>query len=302
MSQSQANNPAAQFQGIPHLDTPFVDGTGMISYPWLRLLLGTWKATGGGTVAAGQQIYLQAGNGNTVQAYSTANNDSIGTLLQPGAIPAGTGELLGGTGQAGQAQTVGLSASFSITGEPEILSLLAATAGQLGGLLQSTGGAGQFVTGLAVNGALQYGNPVYQLTQGAVTATGSLAIGAGLVLTGGGSPSLAARVTASLPLSWPTGLAVANGTNYLTLRTPYAGTVDSLDSLIATGTCTIAVAVNGTPVGGLGTVAVSGAGLTNTPAAPPLAFVAGSYITLVVSAAAGGAAGLTLGVNVTWTS
>lgn len=95
------------------------------------------------------------------------------------------------------------------------------------------------------------------------------------------------------------GTVVTNGTFHFAYKTPYGGTINSLNSVSATGTFSLAVNINGTPVTGLSAV-----GVTSTPATTNATgadtFAAGDDITGVISSASGGPTNAVLNLNVTW--
>ena len=297
---NQVSNPSAQYQGFPHLDSPLVQPDGIMAIPWYKFFIAQWKATGSGSLSAGEQVYLQFTATGQLNVMTAGQNTVVSAVLQPSAIPAGQGKLLGGTVQDGQAQVVGLSGSFTLgsVGGVETLALNAATTLVLGGLLASTGVSGQYVTGLGAAGVLQYGTPVDALTQGAVSATGTISIGNGLVL---GSTSLSAVLVDVMTFVSPAGLAVANGLNPICLRLPRGISVTSVDYLIRTGSCTLAVQSGGAGLTGLTGITVNSATrATTTPT--PVGVAAGADLTLNISGGAGGPAGLVVGVNFSWTS
>lgn len=129
-------------------------------------------------------------------------------------------------------------------------------------------------------------------TSGQVLATGGAAA----------NPSWADATTARnkgvMVAQWVLGTVAANGDFYFAYKAPYAGTINSLDSLSTTGTFTLAVKINGTNVTGLSAVAVSTA--ANTAATAANTFSAGDTISGTISSASGSPTDAVLSLNVTW--
>lgn len=100
---------------------------------------------------------------------------------------------------------------------------------------------------------------------------------------------------------WVSGAIVANTTLYFSYKTPYAGTVDSLDYFAGTGSFTVAVKINGTNVTGLSAIAVNSGTPANTAASGAKTFAAGDTISGVITSAASSPTDALLNLNMTWT-
>jgi hypothetical protein len=108
-----------------------------------------------------------------------------------------------------------------------------------------------------------------------------------------------ARNLGELLAQFVLGTIVGNGTFNFVYRAPYAGSVVGLDAETATGSFTLDVAINGTPVTGLSGVAIT-ATPTSTAATGADTFSAGDKITGTISAASGSPTDAVLNLNVTW--
>lgn len=78
--------------------------------------------------------------------------------------------------------------------------------------------------------------------------------------------------------------APVNETRYFSLYAPFACTIDTLTHKLSSGTCTIAIAINGTPITGLSAVSVSST-KTHTNATAGNSVAAGDELTYVISSA-----------------
>lgn len=142
---------------------------------------------------------------------------------------------------------------------------------------------------------------------GAVTVSGTLSVSTPVGVVSGGTganTTAAARTTlgltaASVLIQWTGGTVVGNGTYYFTIFAPFAGTINSMDYLIGTGSFTANVQVAGVSVTGLGAVAVSSATQANLAATAANTFTAGQVISLVVTAATGTATNAALNLRIT---
>lgn len=108
-----------------------------------------------------------------------------------------------------------------------------------------------------------------------------------------------ARNVGELMAQFVLGAIVVNGTFHFSYKAPYPGTISSLNSVSTTGTFTIAVNINGSPVTGLSAVGVTSTP-TTTSASGANTFAAGDDITGVISAAASSPTNAVLNLNVTW--
>ncbi len=96
--------------------------------------------------------------------------------------------------------------------------------------------------------------------------------------------ALTAEVDALKVSSYVGMIAEPTDTTYtLDLFTAYAGTINQLKIITASGTCTAAVAIGGTPVTGISAVSVSSSIATGNASAANT-FTAGQKITLTISA------------------
>lgn len=77
--------------------------------------------------------------------------------------------------------------------------------------------------------------------------------------------------------------AASNKIYFLDFKTAFAGTINRLDIACISGTCTVAIKINGTSITGLTAVAVSSVPATALATALN-AFAAGQQVTLVISA------------------
>jgi len=144
--------------------------------------------------------------------------------------------------------------------------------------------------------------------KGATGATAVLPAGVSAILACDGANCLLLAFTTgtatprnkgALQAQFVLGTIAVNGTFWFSYKVPYAGTITSLDAVIGTGSFTLAVAINGTPVTGLGAVAVTSSA-ANTPPTALNTFNAGDAITGTISTAAGGPTGGVLNLNVVW--
>jgi hypothetical protein len=181
--------------------------------------------------------------------------------------------------------------------------------GTSGQVLQSGGAAANPSWATAASGSVTSVASGAGLSGGPVTSSGTLladwnggtvtSLGSGLNLsTGTLTATTTPRNNGVLAAQWVLGTVAANGDFYFAYKAPYAGTVNSLDSLSGTGTFTLAVKINGTNVTGLSAVAVSTA--ANTAATAANTFSAGDTITGTISSASGSPTDAVLSLNVTW--
>ena len=110
----------------------------------------------------------------------------------------------------------------------------------------------------------------------------------------------AARNTAKLQAQWVTGAIVANDTIWFAYDAPYNGTITGMTYFTGAGSFSVAVQINGTSVTGLGTITVTSAIATTTPATALNTFTAGQRITGVITAATGSPTDALLSLAVTW--
>jgi hypothetical protein len=109
-----------------------------------------------------------------------------------------------------------------------------------------------------------------------------------------------ARNSARPQIAWDAPAVVQNDTVYFVYDAPYAGAINSMTYFSTTGSFTVAVQIDGTPVTGLGAVAVSGATAQTATATGANTFAAGDRISAVVSGATGSPTDALLSLNVTW--
>jgi hypothetical protein len=109
-----------------------------------------------------------------------------------------------------------------------------------------------------------------------------------------------ARNSARPQIAWDAPAVVVNDTLFFVYDAPYAGVINSLTYFSTTGSFTVAVQIDGTPVTGLGAVAVSGATAQTATATGANGFAAGDRISAVVSGATGSPTDALLSLNVTW--
>jgi hypothetical protein len=130
--------------------------------------------------------------------------------------------------------------------------------------------------------------------------TGQTALGASSFSATGGT--LAARRSARMQLQWVTGAVVTADTVYFAYDAPYPGVINSMTYFAGTGSFTIAVQISGTPVTGLGSVAVNSATPATTNATAANSFTAGQIIEGVISSPASSPTDVLLSLNVTWSA
>lgn len=128
--------------------------------------------------------------------------------------------------------------------------------------------------------------------------TGATSLGATSLSVSGGV--LVARTAARMQIQWVSGAVAANGTVYFTYDPPYPGTINSLTYFAGTGSLTVAVQIAGTPVTGLGAVAVNSATPATTNASAANTFTAGQIISGVITGASGSPTPVMLSLAVTW--
>ncbi len=108
------------------------------------------------------------------------------------------------------------------------------------------------------------------------------------------------RNAARLQAQWQNTATVSDDTVWLAFDVPYSGTVTALTYFTGTGSFTVAIQINGTPVTGLGTVAVSSATPATTNATAANTFTQGQRITAVITGSTGSPTDALLSLAVTW--
>jgi hypothetical protein len=108
------------------------------------------------------------------------------------------------------------------------------------------------------------------------------------------------RDKARLQAQWQNAATVSDDTVWLCFDTPYAGTVNSLTYFTGNGSFVVSIQINGTPVTGLGAVAVSSATPATTSATAANVFTAGQRITAVITGSTGAPTDALLSLAVTW--
>src|SRR6187401_2852867 len=108
------------------------------------------------------------------------------------------------------------------------------------------------------------------------------------------------RDKARLQAQWQNAAVVSDDTVWLCFDTPYAGTVNSLTHFTGNGSFTVAIQINGTPVTGLGAVAVSSATPAIATATAANVFTQGQRITAVITGSTGSPTDALLSLAVTW--
>jgi hypothetical protein len=110
----------------------------------------------------------------------------------------------------------------------------------------------------------------------------------------------APRNSARLQAQWQNAAVVSDDTVWLCFDAPYSGTVNSMTYFTGNGSFTVAVQINGTPVTGLGAVAVSSATPATTNATAANVFTQGQRITAVITGSTGAPTDALLSLAVTW--
>jgi hypothetical protein len=113
------------------------------------------------------------------------------------------------------------------------------------------------------------------------------------------SGAAVARNSAELMAQFVLGAVATNGPFWFSYKAPYAGTINALDAEAGSGSFTVEVEINGTPVTGLSAVVVTPTPAT-TPATGANTFAAGAKITGIISAASGSPANAALNLDITW--
>jgi hypothetical protein len=253
---------------------------------------------GGSVSSLGSGLSLSAGvlNFATIASHAVLANSS-----GSGAAPSST------TVSAILDAAIGSTQGNVLYRNASVWSVLAP--GTSGQVLQSGGAAANPSWATAASGSVTSVASGAGLSGGPVTSSGTLladwnggtvtSLGSGLNLsTGTLTATTTPRNNGVLAAQWVLGTVAANGDFYFAYKAPYAGTVNSLDSLSGTGTFTLAVKINGTNVTGLSAVAVSTA--ANTAATAANTFSAGDTITGTISSASGSPTDAVLSLNVTW--
>jgi hypothetical protein len=277
--------------------------------------------------SSGATVSVAPGNGSIIQCTGTDcvvfGSGSIGAT-GPTGPPGPIASLIAGAGLNGGTITTSgqtISADWQLGTVTALGSNLSLTTGTLQSADTNIWNAGTVAalgTGVTLTaGTLTVpsgGGTVTQIATvggihgGIITTIGTLtvdwnggtvsALGGSLALSGGTLSAATARNHGQLLAQFVLGTVASNGAFNFVYKAPYAGTITSLDSVSATGTFTLAVAINGTGVTGLGAVAVGTA--ANTVATAANTFAAGATITGTISAAAGAPTNAVLSLNVTW--
>jgi len=108
------------------------------------------------------------------------------------------------------------------------------------------------------------------------------------------------RNAARLQAQWQNAAVVSDDTVWLCFDTPYGGTINSLTHFTGNGSFIVSVQLNGTPVTGLGAVAVLSATPATTAATGLNTFSAGQRITAVITGSTGSPTDALLSLAVTW--
>jgi hypothetical protein len=109
-----------------------------------------------------------------------------------------------------------------------------------------------------------------------------------------------ARNSASLQIQWVTGAVVTADTVYFAYVAPYAGTINSMTYFCNTGSYTVAVQINGTPVTGLGAINNNSGTPATTAATGANTFAAGAIIEGVITSPSGSPTDTLMSLSVTW--
>jgi len=118
--------------------------------------------------------------------------------------------------------------------------------------------------------------------------------------TGAGTCPSFIAATSTWPANWPTGTTVSNSTVYL--YAPWAGTINSVDYRVGTGSFTLALQIAGSNVTSCNALTVNSATKTNTACTAANTFTAGQLITIVITGVASSPSDAYVGVNMTRTS
>ena len=166
-----------------------------------------------------------------------------------------------------------------------IMTVINRTSGAFTVTVKTASGTGTVVTqGAARNLVADGTNVVASSTDFAGLVVPLASGGTGATTTAGARAALG-LVATSVSLQWTGGAIVANGAYYFTIYAPYAGTINSLDYVVGTGSFTANVQIAGTSVTGLAAVSVASATQANTAATAANSFTAGQIISVVITAA-----------------
>lgn len=117
---------------------------------------------------------------------------------------------------------------------------------------------------------------------------------------GATGPTGASRLSVRFQAQWVTGSTVANDTIYFSYDPPYPGTINSLTYFTGSGSFSLAVQINSTPVTGLDALTVNSATPTTTNATALNTFTAGQHLNGVITSATGSPTDVLLSLSVTW--
>lgn len=151
------------------------------------------------------------------------------------------------------------------------------------------------------NAAMAYASshPQNQLTAASLVVTsGSTQQSLAAWLATIGTP----RNQARMQIQWVTGAVVTADTFYFVYSAPYAGTINSLTYFAGTGSFTLAVNINSTPVTALSAVSVNSATPATTAATGANTFHAGDIIEGVITSPSGSPTDVLLLLNATWSA
>ena len=117
---------------------------------------------------------------------------------------------------------------------------------------------------------------------------------------GATGPTGASRLAVRFQAQWVTGSTVANDTIYFSYDPPYSGTINSLTYFTGSGSFSLAVQINSTPVTGLSSLTVNSSSPTTTNATALNTFTAGQHLVGVITSATGSPTDVLLSLSVTW--
>jgi hypothetical protein len=103
-----------------------------------------------------------------------------------------------------------------------------------------------------------------------------------------------------MQMQWSSGAVVTNDTTYFCFDPPYAGTINSLTYLTASGSFTVAVQIAGVNVTGLAAVSVNSSTPATTNATAANTFTAGQAIAAVITGTTNSPTDALLSLNVSW--
>lgn len=108
------------------------------------------------------------------------------------------------------------------------------------------------------------------------------------------------RNAARLQAQWQNAAVVSDDTVWLVYDAPYGGTINSLTYFTGNGSFVVSIQINGTPITGLGAIAVLSATPATTNASGLNTFAAGARITAVITGSTGSPTDALLSAAVTW--